>query len=221
MIERKLTPELLDELPPDDPAAMRSRKDLAFINGVMGNYRWIASRMDRPGTWLEIGAGTGSLARHFSRRESVRVKGVDLAPRPGIWPNAWEWHQGDLFEFFDNEVGEVEGVVANLFLHHFTDEQLRRLGSLISSSAGRLLFSEPARYELHRAQGRMGFPFFNPVTRHDMMVSIEAGFREDELASILGLDSDEWSWKVTRTFWGAYRLEANRNIADEATISFS
>lgn len=210
MTERKLTPEILDELPPDNPAAKRSRKDLAFINGVMGNYRWIASRMNRPGVWLEMGAGTGSLATQLSGLDGVRVKGIDLAPRPGIWPEPWDWQQGDLFDSLDSGVGEVEGVVANLFLHHFTDEQLRRLGSLIPSSAGRLLFSEPARYRFHQAQARMGFPFFNSVTRHDMMVSIEAGFRADELATVLGLDSVEWSWKTTRTFFGAYRFEANR-----------
>lgn len=210
MIERRLTPELLDELPSDDPAAIRSRKDLSFINEVMGNYRWIASRMNRPGNWLEIGAGTGSLARQIPGTGSVRVTGVDFAPRPDTWPESWDWHQGDLFEFFDSGVSEIEGLVANLFLHHFTDAQLRRIGSLVPGTASRLLFSEPARYPLHQVQARMGFPFFNSVTRHDMMVSIEAGFRENELGAALGLDPGEWSCEVNRTFFGAYRFEASR-----------
>ncbi len=34
---RRLHPELLDELPPEDPRALRSRRDLQRLNVWMGN----------------------------------------------------------------------------------------------------------------------------------------------------------------------------------------
>ena len=34
---RRVIAELLDELPPDDPRALRSRRDLRLINRIMGH----------------------------------------------------------------------------------------------------------------------------------------------------------------------------------------
>ncbi len=36
-MKRRVTGELLDELPPADPRAVRSREDLLRVNGWMGN----------------------------------------------------------------------------------------------------------------------------------------------------------------------------------------
>ena len=42
MHARVLEPEWLDELPPQDPRAVRSRADLRRVNWLMGNARLIA-----------------------------------------------------------------------------------------------------------------------------------------------------------------------------------
>ncbi|MDF1753776.1 MAG: class I SAM-dependent methyltransferase [Verrucomicrobiales bacterium] len=213
MNQRKLTPEILDELPPDDPAAIRSRKDLKIINRMMGNYSWISSRMaEIGGLWLELGAGAGSLSGYISDRGKLKVTGVDFAPCPERWPEEWSWHQGDLFAFLADQNHEAKGIAANLFLHHFTDDQLGEIGKRIPSRVDTLVFSEPARYFSHKIQGWLGFPIFNHVTRHDMIVSIEAGFRGDELAEAMRLSRDEWQWQCSRSFWGAYRFEARRRL---------
>ncbi len=212
MKDRKLTPEILDELPADDPEAIRSRRDLRWINMAMGNYQWIASQIT-PGRWLELGAGDGSLAAQVGSRAGLHIDGLDLAPRPEDWPAEWGWQQGDLFALLPKLAADRQptGLVANLFLHHFTDEQLATIGTLIPDTIERLLICEPARSSAHIWQGLAIYPFINRVTRHDMIVSIEAGFREGELPYALGLDSSQWVWHEYRSLLGAYRLEAQRS----------
>ena len=51
-IARTLEPEWLDELPADDPRAMRSRRDLLRINALMTNSTLVARELHGvfPGT---------------------------------------------------------------------------------------------------------------------------------------------------------------------------
>ena len=89
-----------------------------------------------------------------------------------------EWREGDVFGVLKEGIGGV--VVANLFLHHFEDEQLAEMGRLLEGCEV-ICVSEPWRSRLAMLEGRFLFPFVNGVTRHDMMVSIRAGFRRGEL----------------------------------------
>ena len=213
MKHRLVIPEILDSLPENDPRAIRSRRDLALINAVMGNYRWLAGKMraadrETPHHWIEPGAGDGPLAAAFSPF-SLRVTGLDLAPRPKDWPASWEWRQGDLFKTLPPALGEDEpsGLIANLFLHHFKDPSLSSLGEILNTRFSHLIFVEPARKRLFRVLGYGLFPLVNGVTRHDLQVSIGAGFRRGELASSLGLDPT-WQIREDVTALGAYRFEA-------------
>ena len=66
MPPRIVIPEILDHLPPADPDALRSRRDLRRINFLMGNERWICREMQRfpqaaQKGIVEIGAGEGQL----------------------------------------------------------------------------------------------------------------------------------------------------------------
>ncbi len=212
---RTVVPEILDSLPPDHPEAIRSRRDLRLINGLMGNYRWIAGRMARLQAeapdlaWTEIGAGDGVLAQVVSRqrRAQLRVTGIDFAPRPDDWPAHWDWLRGNVFDLLES--APPGGLVASLFLHHFEAEELRTLGQNFDRFSY-LLFSEPARYRIHHAQGNLAPALFSETTRHDLHVSIDAGFRDRELAELLGLDDAKWDLRIHRSALGAHRLEARR-----------
>ena len=139
----------------------------------------------------------------FAERDCKAI-GVDLVERPGELPEEVEWRQGDVFQVLGDG---VEGVVAaNLFLHHFSDEQLRRLGGLVKD-CGVLCFSEPWRSRWSLLEGYLLWPFVGRVTRHDMMVSIRAGFRRGELPDLLGL-GEEWTVQEQCTKLGAYRMLA-------------
>lgn len=211
--ERRLSPELLDTLPADAPAAVRSRRDLRRLNALMGNFAWFERVLrDRVGPdekILELGAGDGALARRLARA-SFRVDAVDRTPRPGGLPDPLTWHQADVTTFADWPRYPV--VIANLFLHHFDADELRRIGAQLDRHARFIAACEPLRSPATRVLFATACALIGagPVTRHDGRVSIEAGFCGDELADALGLRPSRWRWCVDTTFRGAHRLLALR-----------
>ncbi len=62
---RIIEPELLDALSPDDPLAVRSRRDLRRVNDWMRNHTIMAGALQihlngrKPGHITELGAGDG------------------------------------------------------------------------------------------------------------------------------------------------------------------
>ena len=213
-MQRIVEPEILDTLPPDDPEAVASRRDLRRVNAIMANHRWLERRtraVRQPG-WriLELGAGDGTLGRRLIRAgvlESSALLAVDLAPRPLDWPAEADWSQQDVLK---GELPAAEMVIANLFLHHFEPPALRELGQRLPAECQVLLCSEPARRPLHLWQSRLlSLLPLGRVTKHDMPVSIRAGFLGEELPQFLGIS--RWKNTVSTTFFGAYRLEAHRS----------
>jgi len=213
-MQRRIEPELLDSLPAEDPSAQRSRRELRLINAIMGNHRFLANEVRRtiqPG-WrlLELGAGDGALgARLVSRGicEARQLTGFDFAPRPAGWAAGAAWMQGDVFA---EPWPEAEIVVVNLFLHHFEPYALAQLGRRLAANCRVLLACEPARRRLHLVQGAILSPLalLGRVTRHDMRISIRAGFLGDELQRALGID--RWKCKSITTLLGSHRLCAIR-----------
>ncbi len=204
---RKLTPELLDHLPHADPRAQRSRRDLRCINFFMGNERWLISQLPHAMPSVsEIGAGDGHLLSRIAKQHpSLALKAYDLAPRPASFPSSIEWIQGDVFSQLGSKDGGV--LLANLFLHHFTDQQLAELGRWMEPFDC-LLICEPWRALLPQLMGKFASPLIHPITRHDMRVSIEAGFVPGEMAKLLRLADLGFEVKETLDWRGALRLVA-------------
>ena len=151
---------------------------------------------------VELGAGTGELTRKLS--EIGKVTGLDLQRKPVVLEA--DWRQGDLFETMPDCSGD--SVVANLILHHFDDERLKRLGGLIGSRK-KFVAVEPLRSRRSLVQGSLLWPVINSVTKHDMMVSIRAGFRKGELSALLQL-GERWQWREEVSFFGGIRVVAWR-----------
>jgi hypothetical protein len=209
---RVVVPEILDGLPHDDPDAVATRRDLRRVNAVMGNPRWILRQarahpdIARQGI-TEIGAGDGRLAMRLAGAfPDTRVTAIDLAPAPpGVLPPNLDWRQSDLFdEAADLPTGGL--LVACLILHHFEAPALATLGRQFLSRFDALAIVEPDRRTLAHHLGRLAWPFINRVTRHDMHVSIDAGFARGELAELLGLDTRLWRIEESCTLTGARRL---------------
>lgn len=215
MKERAFQPELLDMLPPDDPDAIRAREEMLQVNGIMGNHRWIERmvRRHREDGWriTELGAGDGALSLRLWEAgccNAAALHAFDLAPRPQLWPVEAQWTRGDVLA---QALPDTEIVIANLFLHHFTTEQLRLLGSRLSPVTRLIIAAEPARHWIHSLSGRLFCELaeLNHVQRHDMQASIRAGFRGDELREALALDAP-WQIRVSSHPFGAYRFMAWR-----------
>ena len=215
-MQRIVQTEILDQLASSHPDAIASRRDLLLINGLMGNFRWIRSvlksnRADPDGRYLELGAGDGALARCLLRTvPECRYTALDLAPEPAWWPEHAQWLRRDVLGL-DSFEGYTD-LIANLFLHHFQPEELRAIGGrMASSSIRRIVACEPCRKARHQRLLRAGkWIGFNPVTLHDGSLSVEAGFRGNELPELMGLALSEWRWTTDETFMGAYRMLALR-----------
>jgi hypothetical protein len=210
-MQRVLEPELLDSLAPDDPAAVRSRRDLLLTNRLMGNHRWLERRLPRlvrPGEQvLELGAGTGELGLRLGAR-GLAVDGIDRWPRPARWPLARRWQQADLRHFAG--YGDYPVIVGNLIFHQFGEAELAELGARLRARL--VVACEPVRRRLSQWLYRTLAPLFgaDPVSLHDAQASIAAGFRANELPAALGLTPGRWDCRISTTCLGAYRMVAVR-----------
>ena len=217
--KRVVEPEILDALPADDPAAIRSRRDLRLVNTLMGNQRWIIKQLrqspahESGRTSWELGAGDGSLGAAIAKKlgnKAPPLTALDLSPRSERWPTAWDWQQRDLMEIAA-ESPNSELVIANLILHHFDDAQLASIGRWLSAEADTVIAVEPLRARLpHVLAFAMRLLGINYVTREDIHTSINAGFTDSELPDLLGLDPQHWNIQVSTTLLGAYQMIATR-----------
>lgn len=204
-MNRVVRPEKLDYLPPDDPRAIRSRADLRRIHFGMGNFRWLERSFSQPPeSLLEIGAGDGALCQRLqSRFPSTHITGVDRIPGPaGV-----TWQTDDLFNVLPSV--SAEALIGVMILHHFSDDGLAQLGQWLGRFR-ELRFCEPWRSPGSQTLGWLMQPFFNDVTRHDLPVSVDAGFAPGELAARLSLDDKLWRIEETTDWRGSIRLKASR-----------
>lgn len=219
-MERRVRPEWLDELPAEDLRAVRSRRDLQRLNAAMGNAAAMAGALrlacgrEPPRRIVELGAGDGTfllaVARRLPQWPPLAAGLLDrqqlLRPdtREALARLGWqaETIQADVFDWFQRPAaGPCDALLANLFLHHFSEAQLTELLQAASRRAPVFAAVEPRRALLPLAGSRLsGFIGCNGVTRHDAPVSVRAGFRAREL-SALWPRGQGWSLLERRSGW--------------------
>ena len=210
-MKRLVEPELLDELPPDDPRALHSRGDLRRLNWLMRHAGILhaattARLAQAPRHIADLGAGDGSLMLHLAARFHTRWPGVSvtLVDRQKTVPAAtlakfagfgWQAEAvaADVFDWL-NSTGRVDAVFANLFLHHFPDAKLAGLLRLIAARTDLFIACETRRTRPSFASARLLLWLMgcNAVTRHDAVISMRAGFAGDELSALWPADG---SWR--------------------------
>lgn len=204
MKARRITPELLDSLTPDDPAAQASRRDLRRLHPILGQIglwtRWFAQDypVRPPMSLADLGAGDGSLFGTVLLRSypkgghGARIFFVDRQP---VVPESTLSHlhrcnwlptvvRADAVEWLE-ESPPLDCALANLFLHHLDEPGIRRLFSTLIGRSVSFAAAEPRRGRLAWWAARsLGLIGCHPVTRHDARVSVEAGFTGHELGSL-------------------------------------
>ena len=203
MLPRVLEPETLDHLAPDDPAAVRSRRDLRRVNRVMGAQRILGRAIDRvapasgpkPLRIVELGCGDGLLMLDIARSDRPALKNAELTlldMSPIVTPSTlasyadagWRATTAttDVLAWADGDGERWDIVVANLFLHHFEGDAMRRLLAGCARRADALVACEPRRSRFALAASHLVvFLGANAVTRRDAVLSVRAGFVADEL----------------------------------------
>jgi hypothetical protein len=111
--------------------------------------------------------------------------------------------QADVFEWADGAAADgggagVDGehwdlILANLFLHHFETRALAVLLRAIASRSACFLALEPRRSVFALAASHLvGALGANQVTRHDSVLSVRAGFRDQELTALWPTREGDW-----------------------------
>jgi len=210
---RCVRPELLDDLRPDDPMAIRSRRDLRRVHRAMRSVSELRHALSRlrfgapPKNILELGAGDGSLLLRLAGAVGPRWSGVKvtLLDRHRIVSSetvnsyrrhGWEvttvcqdaliWARQSAHQHYDL-------TVATLFLHHFKDSELRELLRGVISQSRAFIAIEPRRAMLAKLGSRLiGLLGTNGVTREDAVKSVDAGFTGDEITTAWSSTDKTW-----------------------------
>jgi len=204
-VKRKVEPELLDDLPPEDARARASRADLRRLNAWMGNTRLAAHALAKavgsraPFRIVQLGAGDGSFLLSVARQlatqwSGVRAVLVDRRKAAGdeilsaFATINWRAHfeEADVFDWLGRSAPQTDDVlIANLFLHHFPHEQLRELCRQSAAAARSFIAVEPRRSHWALFCSRcLALAGCHAVTCHDAPVSVRAGFAQRELSRI-------------------------------------
>jgi 2-polyprenyl-3-methyl-5-hydroxy-6-metoxy-1,4-benzoquinol methylase len=223
-------PELLDELPADDPRAIHSRHDLIRVNKLMGNAdimsralmtRGSAGFFDRsasskPGlSIVELGGGDGTFLFSLAQRVAPTLGAarcvlvdqqriVSSATAHALAGLGWNLDvvQADVFDYLQAGDTRADLVIANLFLHHFDDRRLRAMLEKVSRRTRLFLTCEPHRSRMaFAAASLMGLIGCNHVSVHDGRISVRAGFRDTDLSRLWPADG---SWSLEETKAGRF-----------------
>jgi len=227
LAKRQLRRELLDDLPAQAPEAVHSRADLRRINGLMRNAQWLAKasgelQLPPPDSLVELACGDGELILKLLRLNQWRPKKLILLDQQPVvtaqtlaalreQAGVVEVVTADVFAWLAEKQNErVDLITTNLFLHHFTNEQLAVLLKLIAAKTKAFIACEPQRSGFALFNSRLiGLIGCNHVTRHDAVASVEAGFAGNELGKLWPL-GDEWRLLESSAGLFSHRFAATR-----------
>jgi hypothetical protein len=211
---RVVEAEILDQLPSADEAAVRSRRDLARLNALMGHARLIRKHLTPDIARIaDLGAGDGSLLLNVLRPGGT-VREVILLDQQRIVSDSTLAAFTNIDVYPTIAVADVckwlaktpliphTAFVTNLFLHHFNRSPLARLLELASAKCDLLIACEPRRAAWPQlAASLVGLIGCNRVTRHDAVVSVRAGFRDHELSALW---PDRAKWQIEERSAGLF-----------------
>jgi 2-polyprenyl-3-methyl-5-hydroxy-6-metoxy-1,4-benzoquinol methylase len=227
-VNRIVEPELLDTLPPGDPRAAGSRRDLRRINAWMRNHAIMVRALQTavngraPGHIVELGAGDGDFLLRVAKKISPRWPGVSvtlLDHKKVVTPQTlaafaslgWraEAVVADIFDW-PQTPAPAEIVIINEVLHHFDDTRLAGLLRMIAGRTRLFIAIEPRRAPWPLFCSRLLWAVgCNSVTRHDATVSVRAGFVREEL-SALWPDKRNWQLTEQHASWFSHLFIARR-----------
>jgi hypothetical protein len=210
---RCVRPEALDDLPPDDPQALRSRRDLRRVHRAMRSLSALEHAVRRlmlrvpPKKILELGAGDGTLLLRLAAALNARWPGVELTlldrhrivnsetvdaygslgwKVTTVCEDALTWVRQSRLQPHDL-------CITTLFLHHFRYPELRAMLEGVAAQSGAFIAIEPRREVLAQMGSRLiGLLGAGAVTREDAIKSVDAGFIGEEITS---------AWPAVETPW--------------------
>ncbi len=231
---RCVRPEALDDLSPEDPKALQSRRDLQRVHRVMRSVSALNHALSRlrlaarPTRILELGAGDGSLLLRLAAAIRPRWSGVQLTllDRQSVVASetlesylgfGWEvttvcedaltWARQSAEQHYDL-------TIVTLFLHHFGDLELRELLRCVALQSRAFIAIEPRREMLAKVGSRLiGLLGANTVTRGDAVKSVAAGFTAAEITAAWPATEKSWWTEEFRVLPFSHGFIAAQNCA--------
>lgn len=218
---RVVLPELLDHLPPEDPQAVRSRRDLQRIHVVMRTRATLHDAIARlhlktpPTSILELGAGDATLLLHLARQLAPHWPGVAVTVLDRVDLVSSETRQdfaalgwrlsvvtADILHWARaKSVDHHDLCLTTLFLHHFDAEQLDAILAAVAARCSAFVACEPRRDLLTWVGSRcVAMLGSNRITREDAVTSVVAGFNGTELTQAWPDPRDAWILDELRVF---------------------
>ena len=209
----RLDPALLPELM-DEPCSFEQFRDcvrdIAAVSRLTRAYsptlrffkEAVARRSSRlPLHLIDVGSGGGDMLRRLAvwsrrRRVSVQLTGIDLNPYATRAATSFSahsslysrihWLTGDVFTEAVTQAPDL--VISSLVTHHMRDEEIVRFLRWMEEHASMGWFiSDVVRsarsYRLFRVLAAV--MRWHPFVRHDGLVSIRRGFREEDWERLL------------------------------------
>jgi len=151
---------------------------------------------------VELGAGDGTLLLRILQRPTLQGPGgtILFVDQQSLVSNdtqsafhvlGWdvETVQSDVMAWLQQSslsppsLGPIDVMIANLFLHHFQTPQLTQMFAAVARHANLFVACEPRRSRAALAgSGLLGLMGCNDVSRHDAVISVRAGFADQELS---------------------------------------
>ena len=224
---RIVAAETLDYLAHDDPAALRSRRDLVRVHRAMGTRSIMSSgwkelistdRSNAPLRILEIGAGDGTLllgvartlSRHWPPVQLTLLDRLDIVSPATLaayeelgWSvrveliDVLDWAGQDQCSLPSKAFRKWDLITTTLFLHHFESMQLSRVLTKVAACADRFFACEPKRSWL-------------------ALLSVRAGFRAAEISAHWPQSiDDQWQLREFNAGLFSHCFSAHRAGADQ------
>jgi 2-polyprenyl-3-methyl-5-hydroxy-6-metoxy-1,4-benzoquinol methylase len=222
LAERSVEPELMDDLRCEGTVVDQTLHELDVINRWLGGnhvtidgLEELLAHTDRktPLTIADLGCGSGDMVTRIARWGSASGRNVDVVgidANPNIVEYARKKASGVDRVSFEamNVLDEAfarrrfDVVVATLFMHHFTDEQLAKLlRSLKAQTTIGFVINDIHRHPIAYHSIRLLTALFSrsPMVKHDGPLSVQRAFKRSEWKEILSkagtsVYSLKWRW---------------------------
>jgi hypothetical protein len=195
----------------------------------------VSTPKNRPLRVLELGAGDGSLMLavaellwptwpcvHFRLLDRVPLLADHTTRRFAALGWTASSHIADVLDWAQEPEPDVrqgsadaqrfDVIVSHLFLHHFEPQALARVLRAAARRCDHFFACEPRRAPLAWAASHLvGALGANAVTRGDAVLSVQAGFRAEELTAAWTAVAADWHLQESEAGWFSHCFVAERH----------
>lgn len=226
-------PELMDgnDIPRED--LFQNYRELHKVNNLLGGYRitlkGLSQFISSTGSLsvLDVGCGGGDTLKTIAawgrkKQLSLQLTGVDLSEAAiryskennKSFPEI-EFIQEDVFQHLKSEK-KYDVILNSLFMHHFTDEQIISLLSLMKKSAqSGFIINDLQRHPLAYRSIKLLTTLFSKsyLVKNDAPLSVLRGFREEDWWHLLS-KAYIANAKITREWAFRYLIVYSKPLND-------